>query len=276
MNNVLFNKCQTPLEELELEKCPQEVQESKGYKVYRHISPSGRVYVGITKLSLSFRWNQGRGYKRCKLFYRAIQKYGWDNFIHEVVLDKITKSEAIYTEKYLIRWYKMHNISYNITDGGESTIGFHMPEDAKKKISKFVSEFHKKPVLQYNISGEFIREYPSALEASKFLGFGKTSVSNCASGRRRENILHGYIFVYKENIKTLSQRMELCEEHWKKYKIVQYKGNNIIGIFDSIKEAGRSTGINPTCIRKNIRGEFKRAGGYIWKKVKKGEIYGRN
>lgn len=27
MNNVLFNRCQTPLEELELEKCPQEVQE---------------------------------------------------------------------------------------------------------------------------------------------------------------------------------------------------------------------------------------------------------
>lgn len=249
------------------------LQEVKEYKVYRHISPSGRVYVGITKLSLSFRWNQGRGYKRCKLFYRAIQKYGWSNFTHEVILDGITKAEAVYAEKYLIRWYKLHNISYNITDGGESTAGFHMPEEAKRKIANFVSEAHKKPVLQYSMKGEFINEYESALEASENLGFGKTSVSNCASGMIRENTLHGYIFIYKEDIDSLSQRLQLCEEHWKKYKIVQCQGNIVINSFESIREAERVTGINRVCIRKNINGDFKHAGGFIWKKVKEGDTW---
>lgn len=274
MENVVFNKCQTPLEELHLDKYPQEVQEKKNYTVYRHISPSGKVYVGITKLSLSFRWNQGRGYKRCKLFYRAIQKYGWDNFTHEVLLDKITKSEAIYVERYLIKWYKLHSISYNITDGGESTTGFHMPEDARKRISQYLKENRGRPVLQYTIEGEFIREFKSATAAADILGYGHTSVINCASGNKRENLLYGSIFIYKDEVDKLPQRLEWCKNHWKTFKIVQYQNGVILNTFDSIREAERVTGVNRVCIRKNIQGKFKRAGEYTWKKIKKEKLYG--
>lgn len=283
MDNVIWNKCQTPLEKLSVvvdgkqimfTDTPQEVQEEKDYKVYRHISPNGKIYVGITKLSLSFRWNEGRGYKRCKLFYRAIQKYGWENFKHEVILEGISKSEAVYAEKYLIRWYKLHNISYNITDGGESTTGFHMPEEARRKIAKFVSESHKRPVLQYTINGEFIREFSSAMEASEILGYGRTSVSNCASGLKRENTLHGFIFVYKDNIDSLPQRLKLCKDHWRQYKIVQYQDEAILNIFDSVREAERATGVQRTSIKASIEGRFKQAGGFVWKKVREENIYG--
>ena len=34
------------------------------YCVYKHTSPSGKVYVGITKLKPKYRWNNGKGYKR--------------------------------------------------------------------------------------------------------------------------------------------------------------------------------------------------------------------
>lgn len=40
-----------------------------------------------------------------------------------MVLENISESEAEYSEKYLIRWYKMHNQSYNITDGGQGMLG---------------------------------------------------------------------------------------------------------------------------------------------------------
>lgn len=273
MENIVWNRCQTPLEELGLDKCPEEVQEARDYKVYKHVSPSGKVYVGITKLSLSFRWNQGRGYKRCKLFYRAIQKYGWSNFIHEVVLEGVTKSEAIYAEKYLIKWYKLHNLSYNITDGGESTTGFHMPEDAKRKISQYLKEHCGRPVLQYTINGEFIQEFKSALDASNHLGFGRTSVSNCANGIKRENTLHGYIFIYKDDISSLPQRLELCKDHWRKYKVIQYKDEKIINIFDSVREAERATGILRNGIRESIKKEYRKAGGYTWKRVKEEDIW---
>ena len=262
------------MEELELNKYPQEVQEKRNYTVYRHISPSGRVYVGITKLSLSFRWNQGRGYKRCKLFWRAIQKYGWDNIQHFIVCSNLDKNTACILEKHLISYYKSKRLSYNITDGGDGTTGFHMPQKAKKKIAQYQRELHEKEVLQYTMDGRFIKRYRSAIEAARILGYGHTSVVNCAIGHKKENTLHGYIFIYKGNEDTLLQRLEWCKEHWKKYKIVQYNESNVVNVFDSIREAERATGINRVCIRKNINGIFKRAGKYTWKKIREEDLYG--
>ena len=47
--------------------------------VYKHVSPSHKVYIGITHLLPSQRWCRGNGYKNNPMFYRAIKKYGWDN-----------------------------------------------------------------------------------------------------------------------------------------------------------------------------------------------------
>ena len=262
------NQYQTPITDELLAQFPDEVADEKNYTVYRHISPNDRVYVGITKLPLHCRWGQhGTGYRRCKLFYRAIQKYGWDNIVHEVILDGVCKSEAVYAEKYLIRWYKMHGLSYNITDGGESTSGIHMPEEAKKRISKYLKENRGRAVLQYSMKGEFIKEYRSAIAAAEELGYGKMSVSNCASGRKGNNILHGYIFVYKDEVDSLPHILELCKDHWRKYKIVQYQNGTSINTFESLHDAERVTGISRVCIKQNIRGNFKMAGGYTWEKV---------
>lgn len=109
--------------------------EQKLWYVYKHVSPSGKVYIGITSQNPEIRWNKGKNYKLCKCFYRAILKYGWDNIKHEIILSNICKSHAIYTEKYLISWYKIHGISYNITDGGEGTLGIVFSEESKRKIS---------------------------------------------------------------------------------------------------------------------------------------------
>lgn len=265
---IKTNAFQTPITKELLNQYPEEVRDDKCYIVYRHISPCGGTYVGITKMSLYDRWGKdGCRYKRCKLFYRAIQKYGWDSFIHEVILDKVSKSEAIYAEKYLVRWYKMHKMSYNITDGGESTAGIHMPEDAKQKISKYLKENRGRAVLQYSMNGDFIKEYKSATIAAEELGYGKVSVSNCASGRKGNNVLHGHIFVYKDEVDSLPHILELCKEHWRKYKIVQYQNGIPINIFESLHGAERATGISRVCIKQNIRGKFKMAGGYTWRKI---------
>lgn len=41
--------------------------------VYKHTSPSNKVYIGITKLNLIKRW---QGYINNTYFFRAILKYG--------------------------------------------------------------------------------------------------------------------------------------------------------------------------------------------------------
>ena len=94
---------------------------SNRYSIYTHTSPSGKVYVGQS-VNIKKRWGyNGEHYKTKKkdgtfvqrTFARAIIKYGWENFIHEIILENISKEEADYAEKYLIKWYKLHNQSYN-------------------------------------------------------------------------------------------------------------------------------------------------------------------
>ena len=40
------------------------------YKVYMHICPNGKKYIGITQQDVLKRWNYGNGYKGCVLFYK--------------------------------------------------------------------------------------------------------------------------------------------------------------------------------------------------------------
>lgn len=47
----------------------------KKYCVYKHVSPSNKVYIGITSKNPLRRWENGNGYKNNKYFYRAILKY---------------------------------------------------------------------------------------------------------------------------------------------------------------------------------------------------------
>jgi hypothetical protein len=88
--------------------------------VYKHTSPDGKVYVGITKADPAHRFNNGNGYKQNALFYADIQKYGWDAFKHEILATGLTVEEACHLEIELIREYDSTNPEkgYNMQDGG--------------------------------------------------------------------------------------------------------------------------------------------------------------
>lgn len=95
----------------------------KTWTIYEHISPSGKIYVGITSWPVEHRWENGAGYPRCTVFYRAIQKYGWDNIQHNIIATGLGEGTAKNMEKDLIAFNKAKGISYNITDGGDGTPG---------------------------------------------------------------------------------------------------------------------------------------------------------
>ena len=54
-------------------------QNNKTYIVYKHTSPSNKVYIGITSKDVRQRWCNGFGYQTQLYFFRAIVKYGWIN-----------------------------------------------------------------------------------------------------------------------------------------------------------------------------------------------------
>lgn len=94
------------------------------YVVYKHTSPNGKVYIGITCRDVKKRWDNGRGYtySHNKHFESAIRKYGWINFKHEILASGLTKEEAEKMEVELIRSYDSTNPDkgYNIRSGGNA------------------------------------------------------------------------------------------------------------------------------------------------------------
>ena len=108
---------------------------NENFKVYKHTTPSGKSYIGITCQSCEQRWRHGNGYKMQPLFYRAIQKYGWDNMKHEVLFEGLTKEQAGQKEMELITLYKTNNpeFGYNIDNGGNA-VGSFSEEHIKKMI----------------------------------------------------------------------------------------------------------------------------------------------
>ena len=115
-----------------------------GYFVYVHINKvNEKKYVGITRQKPQRRWGcNGCNYKRHPYFWNSIQKYGWNNFDHQV-FEVDTESEMFYLEQYLISYYGTSNSDkgYNLSKGGESGnyqgIG---PEGYKKHFKEYVKD----------------------------------------------------------------------------------------------------------------------------------------
>lgn len=101
--------------------------------VYKHTSPNGKVYIGITSQSPARRWQGGLGYKENPHFHSAIQIYGWDNFKHEILFEDLTKEEAEAKEIELIAHFNSTDraCGYNISSGG----GVNFPsEEGRQKL----------------------------------------------------------------------------------------------------------------------------------------------
>lgn len=82
------------------------------YLVYKHTDPNGKVYIGITQNHPQTRWNEGGGYERQSKFYKAIQKYGWIHFRHEILAAGLSREEALELENKLIIAHKSYDEQY--------------------------------------------------------------------------------------------------------------------------------------------------------------------
>lgn len=107
------------------------------YSLYALIFPNNKIYVGITSRLPEHRWGiDGRGYKSSKRVYSAIRKYGWDNIAHRILLPNLPKELACLLEKTLIQKWRLQDkrFGYNVSNGGESSKGFHHSEEFKQSL----------------------------------------------------------------------------------------------------------------------------------------------
>ena len=204
------------------------------WTVYRHTSPSGKVYIGITSHSdVNKRWRYGSAYKTSLLFNKAIQKYGWKNIKHEVLFTSLSEHRAKRLEIALIRHYKGLGISYNITDGGDGPLGCSwtpsselktkwslqrtgrvITQEWRNNISKamkgkqpsrkvalkgavIAKALNSIPVLQLTLQGEVIAAYSSITEAAQVVGTGKSEISKCCKGKCKTS--KGFVWTYADS-----------------------------------------------------------------------------
>ena len=124
------------------------------YFVYKHTSPSGKVYIGITSQTPSARWRGGLGYRHNDYFFKAIVKYGWDNFKHEILFDNLTRQQACAAEIELIEAFNTtdERFGYNLTTGGEGCPGAEKTEDFRRGQSEKVKALWADPEYRAHMS----------------------------------------------------------------------------------------------------------------------------
>lgn len=216
------------------------------YIVYKHTSPNNKVYIGITSQDPIRRWKKdGSGYKLHTYFYNAIQKYGWDNFKHEILYSGLSKEEAEQKEIEMISFFDSTNKNhgYNMSFGGESgSAGYKFTEEQKK----YMSESHKG-----NKNGMYGRHHTDISKQKSRIAhlrenLSQETINKMSAAKKGKNRTKQSIEKQK---KTISKKVVCLET------MIEYS---------SAKQAGEINNIDPSCITKVCRGKRKTAGQLHW------------
>ena len=234
------------------------------YSVYKHTCPNNKIYIGITSRKPEKRWKNGYGYIDNEHFYRAIEKYGWNNIKHEILYENLEENEAYEKEKQLIKEYESNNYKkgYNKSIGGEKTaLGFKQTKKAKEKMSKNNARYWKGKT----ISDETKQKISKSLKGITPWNKGTHEMNNGCFKKGNVPWIKGKKmsaeFKEKNRLGHLGKHSSPATEF--KPKIVLCIETN--KIYNGTTEASKMTNICQPSIAKACRGVQKTAGGYHWK-----------
>ena len=232
----------------------KEEKDTKEYVLYKHTNIiNGKVYIGITceKPYYERFGKGGNKYKRNKHFWGAIQKYGWDNFKHEIILDNLTEEEACKKEQEYINKYDALNPQkgYNAHKGGKLSTKEVREKMKKSHERKHLSEEHKRNI-------------------SKSLGQG---VNNVNYGRKQtpEAVLHNSLAKTGSKHPNWGKHLKDSTKEKIKDKVSRKclqcdLNGNVIKEWNSGKEAAKELGLNYKGINNCLRHIRHTSGGFIW------------
>ena len=180
--------------------------------IYLATSPSGKFYVGITKNGLKSRvWSHfNRAKSGSKLpFHECLRKYNKDVKFEILETTDSWEKACLLEKQYIIKFNSRIN-GYNITCGGEGTLGVKCPEHLKvlyrsQHLGKRKTTEQKlqysigkggKPFLMINKVTNEITEWQSIRQCELETGVLKPHIWRCLKNLRSST--KGYIFRYKE------------------------------------------------------------------------------
>lgn len=250
--------------------------------VYRHTSPSGKVYIGITKNKPELRWRNGLGYYRNPYFYKAIEKYGWDNFKHEILIDGLTDDEALQEEKRLISLYRSNDpeYGYNLLCGPydlERRKKSYTPERRAKAHKSWLGE--KNPNARSVICLETLTTYKTVTEAQQATGASK--ICDCCKRLNKHRTSGGFHWAYYDASKPNEYYEMLLEsyiEEESRPQVFDEKRRRDISercsvavicvetgvVYKSLEDAAQAHNLSKPNLCSCCKGRRRTAGGYHW------------
>jgi hypothetical protein len=250
--------------------------------------------------------SQSDAARRNMLFRKAVRKYGYASFRRYILSFYDTYKEALEEEKFIVnmKWVKDKS-NYNTAIGGEGNTTIWMSDEEKEKWRNNISAgtkswverfgrdkmieivkknlkqpkgkahpFYGKPnnrrrkVIQYSVSGEFVKEHDCIHDAAKYVDTVISNVTLCCQGKYRT--CKGYVFKYSNasDVENSKREYNLRYKGGLRSPLIQYDGNGaIIGEYKSILEASRVVGCSKATIEKYLSGKNKTCKGFIFKRA---------
>lgn len=271
------------------------------YKITNLID--NKVYIGLTTRTVEARWKEHCRHGSQQID-DAIQLYGIENFQIET-LEECDESILDDREKYWIDYYDSFKNGYNNTYGGrgnnfimtdKSDIVLQLWEDGltinrivektslnvetvrsylnkngitkeqiRERANYYIKLSKSRPVLQYDLDGNFIKEWSTAVEAANALNLNSKYITSTCRGHQKT--YNGMKWKYKDDINPLLEIKNGSQP------VSQFSlDGNFIKSYHSIGEAAKETNIDRASISKACAGILQTAGKFKWKYKKEVNI----
>jgi len=234
-----------------------------------------KVYIGQS-IDVERRWLQHKYGKGNIILRNAIKKYGVENFTFSVleIINTDNKTKEQITEELTFleqKWFDykkpfLRENGYNIQKTSKPNLTPNRDIHFGKKISKIkIDNNHTgKNIKQYDLYGNFIREWKSAAEVERVLGFKAENIS--ASCLRKSKSSNRFIWRFlNDNITETDNELYNTRPKPITRKIKQLTINGeLIKTWSSFKELVNTSEFDNRPVKDCCLGNRPNYKGYVW------------
>lgn len=210
--------------------------------IYKITSPSKKVYIGqsinVYNRLLQYQRNVVKSQQK---LYRSFNKYGKNKHIFEVLeycdIELLNEKERYYQDLY--------------SAIGENGLNLILQEanERPREISEETRQKHRNAMLGVKRSPETIEKMRNVVftdEARKNMSIAQKNKCRSIIERQRKTL--------SNNIENSKRLREFNKKRSIKVNCYDRHTNELIGIYESMKEAERQTGVNMKCIWLSVNG----------------------
>lgn len=229
---------------------------------------NNKIYIGSTTTNFRHRYLQYKSGFLRKLdnqpvLYKAFRKYGFENFSFNIVCIT-SKEEAIVMEQFYID----KGVDYNSCLIAGSLQGLKHSLDSKTRTVTGAFHHSAKKIYQFDLNGNFVKEWGSVIDALKSLNKTKTGsshITQCCIGNTVSAFGYKWSFtktlinrIDKRSLPITEQKRSNMSKPRKKegFKVKGLLSTNLNtgknSKFDTIKQASEELLISENSIRNNL------------------------